>query len=187
MDLVSVLKSVHVLAACLWVGGVVVFAMLTLPEARDRARRLVLLSQLAPLGPRLFTPASLTVLATGPVLAWVGGWGMPAWLVAALAAAAGSVALGVTVLAPGLEKVALLTESGEGDWAGEVAANLRWATRLDLSLLVFALLMMVAKPGWDAVPVVGAPVLLLFVLLWLTARQPATGSLFEVFRRGARQ
>lgn len=155
MDLYTGLKFVHVVAATLWVGGNLVFALLAFLARHDRARQLDILRQVSALGFTVFLPSSLVLFLTGGILIWVGAWGADLWIVGGLAAAAGSFVLGAAVLGPTLAKVMMLADSGEPDWALELAGSILWVARVEQALLILAVALMVTKPGWEALPVFG--------------------------------
>src|SRR4051794_6474144 len=72
-----VFKSIHVLAAVLWLGGGAAITVLAwrAQRSRDNAQLLQIAKQAEWLSLRLFVPASLVVVAMGVVLMHKGDWG----------------------------------------------------------------------------------------------------------------
>src|ERR1051326_1361994 len=72
-----VFKSVHVLAAIVWLGGGATITLLAWKAQRadDNGQLLQIGKQAEWLRTRVFVPASITVLAMGFVLIHKGGWG----------------------------------------------------------------------------------------------------------------
>lgn len=175
MDLYLLLKLVHILGAILWVGGATIMAILALILDRrgDEAALLGAMDSFGLLGNRVFLPLSLLVIATGLVMAWLGGWGFAAWTVLAFVTVVCTAVLGATVLGPTLERAIALRKAG--DEAGAVALG-RWTLRLvklDLGGQFAIIALMVVKPGWaDPALLVPAAILALGVLLFALDSSP---------------
>src|SRR5881394_4558834 len=72
-----VFKSIHVLAAIVWLGGGAMITVLAwrAQRARDTAQLLQIGKQAEWLSTRIFVPSSLVVVAMGVILMHKGGWG----------------------------------------------------------------------------------------------------------------
>jgi uncharacterized membrane protein len=146
-----VFKSIHVLAAIVWLGGGTAITVLAwrAQRARDDAQLLVIGRQAEWLITRVFVPASLVVLAMGIVLMHKGGWGYDHfWPLFGLIAWSVSFVVGAAFLGPQSSKLAKLIEV-KGPDDPEVAARLRRViavARADVVLVLLVALDMVAKP-----------------------------------------
>jgi len=80
MDRYELLKFVHVIAAMIWVGGVLMAQALMIRARRtgDRAYTAAVAAHIGDLGKRIMLPASLTVVVAGFLLIWDGP-GRSAW------------------------------------------------------------------------------------------------------------
>jgi uncharacterized membrane protein len=146
-----VFKSIHVLAAIIWLGG---GAMITLlawraQRARDTAQLLQIGKQAEWLSTRVFVPASLVVLAMGVILMSKGDWGYDRfWTLFGVIGWAVSFVVGAAFLGPQTGKLAKLMETrGPDDPA--VAARLDViinVARADVVLVLLIAADMVAKP-----------------------------------------
>ncbi len=76
-DWYGVFKVIHVLAAIVWLGGAAALTLtgIRAERAKDKAQIMGIAKQAEWLGTRIFTPASLVVLAMGLALMHKGGWG----------------------------------------------------------------------------------------------------------------
>ena len=147
------LKSVHVLAAVMWVGGGVMLTLLglmTLAE-RDPVRMAQFARQVSFLGGRYFPPLSLMVVGFGFWMVERGeaGWTYDmTWIQIGIAGWIASFAVGAGYLGPHAAKLARLLEQRQPE-DGEVQALIRrilFVARLDAVLLLFIVFDMVAKP-----------------------------------------
>lgn len=145
------LKSVHVLAAVMWVGGGVMLTLLglmTLAE-RDPVRLAQFARQVSFLGGRYFPPLSLMVVGFGFWMVENGDLGYDAtWLQIGIGGWIASFLVGAGYLGPHASKLAKLLEQRPPE-DGEVQALIQrilFVARLDAVLLLFIVFDMVAKP-----------------------------------------
>jgi hypothetical protein len=142
----TVLTSIHVLAAAIWVGGGYVLSVAMAMAGRSGAPATMLnamrLSHFV--GTRIFVPMTLVVLATG---AWLAeeyfDWGL-LWIQLGLIGLAGALAVGVFYLTPRASRAIAGLEAGSPpppgrNWVPIVA-------RLNLLLISTVLVLMVIKP-----------------------------------------
>lgn len=151
MDLSTVLKFAHVIAAVLWVGGgfAMILAGLVLAGRSTAETQLAVVRATVLLAPRLFIPASIITLASGVALLFVAGWGWQPFTVLGLAGVVFTASFGALVLGPSCER-ALKT----GDIHGATAAlpALRRVQRLamtDYTIQFAIVFLMVVKPSWQ--------------------------------------
>jgi uncharacterized membrane protein len=145
-------KTVHVVAAVLWVGGGTLLAVLAITAERDPdPTRLLGVARQAEWAARIFIPASFTVLAMGIAMTINGDldWGQ-FWLVFGLTAWAISTAIGVGFLTPRIKQLnELVQERGERDPAVQAAVQpILLAARIDIALLLLIVIDMTLKPSF---------------------------------------
>jgi uncharacterized membrane protein len=150
MDHLLLLKFIHIAGAVVWIGGgfglVLAGSLATARSSTDRL--LSILALVTTLAPRLFVPASLVVLVSGVLLATLGSYGWPAWLVLGLAGIAATVALGAGFIGPACERALKRAEmAGPAAARGDVLRAFRLA-RFDYVLHGAIVFLMVVKPGW---------------------------------------
>ena len=148
----DVLKSVHVLAAALWVGGnfTLNLAINLAFRARDPGRQSVILRTTEVIGQRIFVPLGLIVVAVGVWMVlrydnvydfgdfWV-SYGLGFFVLTFL--------LGAGFLGPRSKRTAELIESGVGeDEVRQVSLPLRLVAAIDAVLLWSVVVIMVVKP-----------------------------------------
>ena len=172
MDPYLLLKLVHVVAACLWVGGVATLAVLVALTDRkgDDAATLGALSLLGLAGRHVFSRASHATLGTGLVLAWLGGWGLAPWVVLSALLAAANMVYVKRVLAPSAGRI--MATRAQGDLAGAAALARRHLRRIGTNLCgkLAVASSMVLKPALaDPLMLVPAALLLLGLALHLQA------------------
>jgi uncharacterized membrane protein len=145
------LKSVHVLAAVMWVGGAVMLTLLglmTLAE-RDPVRLAQFARQVAFLGGRYFPPLSLMVVGFGFWMVEYADLGYGAtWLQLGIAGWIASFVVGAGYLGPHAAKLARLLEERRPDDAEvqDLIRRILLVARLDAVLLLFLVFDMTAKP-----------------------------------------
>jgi uncharacterized membrane protein len=148
----TVLLTIHILFVVLWVGGA---SMLILLEARVRAaadatRRAALVQDAAWIGPRLFAPAGVILVATGiGMVQHDFGGNYDLWVVLALIGWGATFVTGNFVLAPTSKKlVQRIEQTGPAD-AETVRLIDRFilTARVDVAVLFLVILDMVLKPG----------------------------------------
>lgn len=178
MDLILLLKLVHVVTASLWLGGVAILALLVLLTDRkgDDAATLGALSLMGLAGRYVFSRVSHLTLGTGLVLAWLAGWGFAPWVVLSALLAGAGMAYVKRVLGPGAGGI--VAARGQGDLAGAAALARRQLRRIgtDLCLKLAIVALMVLKPGlMDPLMLLPAALLSLGAALHLhaPARAPA--------------
>lgn len=152
MDRYELLKFVHILAAAIWIGGVLMMQAFSLRavRTRDQAQMATVAASIGELSKKIMLPASLTVVVVGFLLIWDGPWtlGME-WVWMSLILYAVSFVLGIGYFEPEGRRIAALLEGGGGD-SSEVQARITRSLRLshlDLLLLISILFLMVTKPG----------------------------------------
>jgi uncharacterized membrane protein len=147
----GVFKTIHVLAAILWLGGGFTITLLALQaqRAKDNAALAQVAKHAEWLAMRLFVPASLVVFAFGLLLVHKGSWGYAHfWTIFALAAWATSFVVGAGFLGPESGKLAKLLETKGPDDPETLARINRIiaVARADVVLILLIAADMVAKP-----------------------------------------
>ena len=152
MNLYDFLKSVHVLAAVIWVGGAFTMQLLgsRAVSSRDPEKMAAFGQNAEWLGARVFMPASLIVLVFGVWAVFEGSWSWgDFWILWGLAGIVFSAVVGATYLGPESAKIgALSAQRGAED--SEVVRRrdrLVLVSRIELVILLSVVLVMVAKPG----------------------------------------
>ncbi len=153
MDVFELFKTFHVLAAVIWVGGaftVQIFAIRA-TAAGDPAKLVELGPNLEWIGKRIFTPASLIVLALG--IAMVVNreeiaFG-DAWILIGLGGIIFSALVGSIFLGPESGRIAkLIGEKGPSDpEVGRRMRRLFTVSRVELAILLLIVADMVVRPG----------------------------------------
>jgi uncharacterized membrane protein len=151
VTLYTVLKSLHVLAAVVWVGGATITQILAVRANRaGEPRRLVqLLSDVEWIGTRVFLPMSLLLLATGFGMIGDGELDFDLWIVLGLIVWLASAGLGSSFLGPESGRIAAIVER-EGPESPDAQARIKrifLVSRIELVLLVLIIVDMVIKPG----------------------------------------
>jgi uncharacterized membrane protein len=149
-------KSVHVIAAVLWVGGAATLQALSFRALRGDGRRQAEFAKDAEfLGMRVITPAAILVLIFGIATAANGDWPMGQnWITFGFIMFAASFVAGAGFFGPESGRIAKLIET-RGPDAPEVGARIRrilTISRVELVFLVAVVWNMVVKPtgqpGW---------------------------------------
>lgn len=173
MDLYLLFKLVHVVAACLWLGGVAILALLVLlvDLRRDDAATLGALSLLGLAGRHVFSRVAPLTLATGAALAWIGGWGLAPWVVLSAVLAALNHLYLKRIVFPG--SAAIAARRAGGDIAGAAILARRQLRRMgaDISVKLAIVGLMAMKPGL-ADPLLLAPAAFLLAAAALHLRAP---------------
>jgi protoporphyrinogen IX oxidase len=145
------LLFLHILAAMIWLGGLVTLAALSTLVVRSRDETVVarFVSSLRVLGPLTLAPAMVAVLAFGIGLvldsdAWAFDRG---WIVLALSLFAAVVLVGVAFQARAATRAQRAAAAGDHAEAVRWLRHWAWGMRLILVLLVVTTWDMVAKPG----------------------------------------
>jgi uncharacterized membrane protein len=145
------LKSAHVLAAVMWVGGDVMLTLLALMTLGlgDPVRLAQFVKQVSFLGAAYIPILSLMVVGFGFALVENGGWTYgPTWIQIGIAGWAATFAVGAGYLGPTSKKVNRLIEARgaeDPEVQGLIGRLLRVA-RIDALLLLFLVFDMTAKP-----------------------------------------
>src|SRR4029079_16298194 len=122
----QVFKTIHVLAAILWLGGGALITLLAwkAQRAKDSVQMLQVAKQSEWASTRIFVPASLVVVAMGVVLMHKGNWGYGNfWPLFGIIAWSVSVLVRVRFLGPQSGKLAKLIEL-KGPEDPDVAARI---------------------------------------------------------------
>jgi uncharacterized membrane protein len=144
-------KAMHVLAAVAWVGGIFtiqVYSFLVM-RSRDTAEMFAFAQRLAWIGMRVWTPASLSLLAFGVVLQQKADWGYPFWILFAFVIWGLSFASGIGFLGPESGRIVTAINE-EGAYAPAVLRRIERTlvfSRVELVLVTLAVVDMVLKPG----------------------------------------
>jgi len=147
----EVFKTIHVLAAILWLGGGALITLLAwkAQRAKDNVQMLQIAKQAEWASTRIFVPASLVVVAMGVVLMHKGNWGYGNfWPLFGIIAWSVSFLVGVSFLGPQSGKLAKLIEL-KGPEDPDVAARasrIIAVARADVVLILVVAADMVAKP-----------------------------------------
>ena len=143
----TVLQSIHVLAAVFWVGGgfLLNVAMLLAARSDDPASRLAAMRLAHFAGPKVFTPLALIVLGSG---AWLTeeyfDWG-ELWIVLGLIGLVTAITVALFYLSPRAGRAVRAMEQGVPPPPGR-----NWVPivgRLNLLLVSAVVVVMVIKPG----------------------------------------
>jgi uncharacterized membrane protein len=147
----SAFKTVHVLAAVIWIGGGALLMILGVAaeRKRDPVELATVARQAAMVGEKLFAPAGIVVVAMGVAMMVNTNWGWGKfWVVAGLVGYAITFVTGVAVLAPMTKRIAALTEE-KGAADPETAAAITLVlqiVRIDIAMLLLVVVDMVVKP-----------------------------------------
>jgi uncharacterized membrane protein len=147
----EILKVIHIVAAMVWVGGVVVMRILgNRMAAAEPAHRLGFARDQRALIRGVFTPAAAVVLATGVWMVIearaILGFEQT-WIVIGLVAVFGTMAVAHGYTVPRASRAISLMEEGRGPDAAAIMARLAPVIRLVIAVLLVAVWAMVAKPG----------------------------------------
>ncbi|MFN8161384.1 MAG: DUF2269 family protein [Solirubrobacterales bacterium] len=146
LNTLTVLLSIHVLAAALWVGGgfLLNIAMLLAARSGDPAMRLAAMRLASFAGPLVFLPLALVVLLSG---AWLTekyfDWG-DLWVVLGLIGLVTASTVGLLYLTPRTRRAVAGMEQGAPPPSGR-----NWVPvvgELNLLLIVAVLVLMVIRP-----------------------------------------
>jgi uncharacterized membrane protein len=145
------LKSVHVLASVMWVGGAVMLTLLGIMTIglRDPVRLAQFARQVAFLGGRYFPPLSLMVIGFGFWMVEEGDLGYDAtWLQIGIAGWIASFLIGAGYLGPHASKLAKLLDRRppEDQEVQGLIRRLLLVARIDAVILLFIVFDMAAKP-----------------------------------------
>jgi uncharacterized membrane protein len=147
----SAFKTIHVLAAIVWIGGGALLTILggIAQRKKDPIELVTVARQAAMVGEKLFAPAGLVVVAMGIAMMANTNWGWGNfWIVAGLVGYAITFVTGIAVLSPQAKKVAELVAQNGPEHPETVAAvnRILRIARLDISMLFLVVVDMVTKP-----------------------------------------
>ncbi len=146
------LKSIHVLAAVIWVGGACTLQVLAILANRStEPGELAAFARNASwVGERVFVPASLVLVVFGAWTVHEGGWSYSqTWLWLGLLVFAASFLVGAGFLGPEGKRIARAIEQG-GPGSPEARMRINrifLVSRIELLFLLLIVLDMVIKPG----------------------------------------
>ena len=146
------LKSFHVLAAVVWVGGAFVTQLLAIRINRtgDRVQAYQFSKHVEFVGTRVYTTASLLLVILGVWMVAIGPWdfGM-LWVDLGIAMFLFSFVSGAFYIGPQLKKLAAVAEAEGPDSprVDELIGKVFLVSRVELALLILIVFDMVLKPG----------------------------------------
>jgi uncharacterized membrane protein len=151
LTLFSVFKFLHIVAAIIWVGGVITLTLLNarLASTRNSAAMAALASVGGFFSQRVFGPAAGVTLLAGLATALNAGFPMrSAWIIWGFLVIVLSIGLNLALLRPTAQRIGALAASPEGERAQLPALQRRLSmlTALNILLLLSAIWAMVAKP-----------------------------------------
>jgi uncharacterized membrane protein len=151
LTLFSTLKFLHIVAAIIWVGGVITLTLLNarLASTRNGAAMAALASVGGFFGQKVFGPAAGVTFLAGLATALNAGFPMRSvWIIWGFLVILLSIALNAALIRPTAQRIGALAATPDGD-GGQVAALQRrlWMlTALNIVLLLSAVWAMIAKP-----------------------------------------
>ena len=148
------IKTFHVLAAIVWVGGGIFIQIYVtrLRRANDQAKLMAFAKDVEKLGTTVFLPSSILVLILGIAMVWYSPqWAITQlWVILGLLGIANTIVVGAAFLGPEAGRIArVASERGPDD--PEVVrrtGRLFAISRYDLAVLVLVVVDMVVKPGY---------------------------------------
>ena len=154
MDTYELLKTVHVLAAVIWVGGAATIQILAIRAQRvmttDPEAVMRLGKESEAVGMKVFFPASLVVLAAGIGMVLDSGIDFQdLWIVLGLVGIVISAVTGATFLGPESGRIGKLMEE-RGGLDEEISGRIKrifLVSRIELTILLLIVINMVVKPG----------------------------------------
>jgi uncharacterized membrane protein len=147
----TALKSLHVLAAIMWIGGAALTQIFAIRanRAHEPGAFAKLLSDIEFVGTRVFLPSSLILVAAGFGMVADGDLDFELWLVLGTVVWAMSALTGSAFLGPESGRISAIFEREGMDSPAAVARTKRifLVSRIELLLLVLIVIDMVVKPG----------------------------------------
>ena len=150
-------KSVHVIAAVIWIGGAAMIQALALRIVRtgDGRRQAEFAKDTEIVGMRVFIPSTLILVAAGIAMMINANWPWSQnWIILGLIAFVASFAVGAGFLGPEGGRIAAVIER-DGPESAEAKARIRrilTVSRCELVVLLTVIVNMVVKPtgqnGW---------------------------------------
>lgn len=147
----TVLKSLHVLAAAIWVGGGAMSQVLAIRATRsgEPLKIVNLLGEIEWIGTRVFLPSSLLLVATGFGMIGDGDLSFDLWIILGLVVWVFSAGVGSSFLGPESGRIAAIVER-DGPASPEALQRIKrifLVSRVELVLLLLVIVDMVIKPG----------------------------------------
>jgi uncharacterized membrane protein len=157
MDLISLLKFAHVIAAVLWVGGgfTMILAGVVLAGRSPAETQLAVVRATVLLAPRLFVPLSVFTLASGVALLFAAGWGWQPFTVLGLGGVLFTAGFGALVLGPTCEKAVQIEATNGAAAALPTLRRLQRLAAMDYAVQFAIVFLMVVKPGWQDIAIFG--------------------------------
>ena len=153
MDLYEILKTFHVLAAVIWVGGAatVQFLAIRAISLKDPKKLISMAPDFEWVGMRVFMPSSILLLILGIAMvvkeeAWAFG---DTWIIIGFAGILFSILVGSLFLGPESGRLGKLIEA-KGPEDAEVQSRMKRLfviSRIELAVLLIVVADMVVKPG----------------------------------------
>jgi uncharacterized membrane protein len=165
LDWYSIFKLLHVVAAIAWVGGGVVLFFLGLRASaqKNETAKMQIIDQVIVLSPIWFIPASLSTLAFGIVLAFVGDLWSQAWIILGLIGWAATFATGNFVLRPAAEAIGRANAAGRAAEANALGEKILQVGKFDQTMLLLVIADMVLRPSWSDVLTLGIMAVILII------------------------
>ncbi|ODT07524.1 MAG: hypothetical protein ABS58_06820 [Mesorhizobium sp. SCN 65-20] len=169
MDVYSLVKFLHVVAAVAWAGGG--FALMLVAFRADRAGNvegmLQAMRAIGELGNKLFVPASLATLILGLVMCWFWvGFG-ELWIIIGLAGYATTFLVGTLIFQPtGDRMAAMIAKDGVTPAALEQGRRILKVARFDYAVMLVIVADMVFKPTLSDMPILAAMAAVFGLGLW---------------------
>jgi uncharacterized membrane protein len=154
MDLYSILKLLHVIAALAWVGGGLTMLAQSIFTIRDKGEveTIQAIGSIGSMAKRWFIPASLATVVFGVAMAFVGGlWG-ELWIILGLAGFAATFLTGMLGLEPMSKTMSVLMSQGREAEAVMVGRKLLRISKFDYTVMMVVIADMVLKPTWTDYP-----------------------------------
>ena len=148
----NVLKTIHVLAVVIWVGGAVTLNLLgtRLIRAQDRPRMLAFAGDAEWVGQRVYMPASIVVLVAGVLAVIEGPWSFSdVWVSIGFVGVIVTALTGSLFFGPELGRISEMGQSRVVDDSDVQRRITRLVPllRVDLVILLLIVVVMVIKPG----------------------------------------
>jgi uncharacterized membrane protein len=154
MDLYSILKLLHVIAALAWVGGGLTMLAQAIFAVRDKgeAETIRSIEAQGALAKRWFIPASLLTVIFGVALAFVGGLWDQLWIILGLIGFAATFITGIAVFEPTAKSMNVLMSEGREDEAVMLGRRMLRIAKFDYTVMMLVIADMVLKPTWTDYP-----------------------------------
>lgn len=156
MDIYSIFKLLHVLAATAWVGGglTLLFNSIMAVRAKGEMEALKSLDTMNNLGKTWFVPASMLTLVFGAITTTLGGQWLELWILLGLAGFASTFLTGLLFIEPTGRQVAADLGAGRTDQALEKARLMLRIGKFDYVVILVVVADMVLKPHWTSFPTI---------------------------------